>query len=104
MSWILPSILASMAAVGLEYVYRARWFDSYWQGWWALLPFGILIQCSLFYSYRDAPRLLVAWSTFFAINAVLRVGVSSLVLQETLTPLTVLALVLIVGGAVLMRW
>ena len=101
--WIVPSLIASLAAVGLEYVYRARWFDNYWQGIWLLLPVGMTIQMMLFYSYRDAPRLLVAWSVFFLLNALLRVGVSTLGLHESFTLRTGAALGFIILGAILMR-
>ena len=102
--WLIPSLVASVAAVGLEYIYRARWFDSYWQGIWLILPAGIVIQTMLFYSYRDAPKLLVAWSMFFAVNAGARFLISTVALHEAPTPWTILALALIVAGSFLIRW
>lgn len=101
--WVLLSLVASLVVVGLEYVYRIKLFPSYLAGWWLLFPASLAIQSALFYSYRDAPKLLVAWSTFFLLNAMLRVGVSTLGLHESFTPRTGLALGLIILGAVLIR-
>ena len=103
MPWLFPSLLANLAALTLEWIYRARVFPSWWDGWWVMLPLAAAVQVGLFYSFRSAPSLLVAWSTFFLVNAALRLFLSYQVLKEPLTPGITLGLVLVIIGALLLR-
>lgn len=101
--WILPSLVASASAVSLEYVFRARLFSSYLSGWWLFVPAGLIIQAMLFYSYRDAPKFLVAWSVFFVVNIAGRIILSTVLLHEVFAPSMGIGLLLVVVGAVLIR-
>lgn len=101
--WILWSVVASGLAVTLEWVYRARLFGTWVEGWWALVPVGIALQAALFYSYRGAPGLLAAWSLFFMMNAAARTGVSVGILHEPLSAKNGLGLGLLILGAFLLK-
>lgn len=76
MNWILYALLANIAILLLEYIYRTRFFDSFWVG----LPYTIgpilLAQIALFYLFKEAPGWVLGAAVFTLITAVLRLILS----------------------------
>lgn len=73
--WILYSILASSIAMLTEYSYR-NVFNTFWESLPYLIVPIMLLQWSLFKLFSTSPHWLMAWSTFFLVNAVGRVALS----------------------------
>ena len=72
MHWVAWSLVANVAIIGLEYMYRMVDYRSFWDG----LPHFVLpilaTQLALYYMFKDAPSYLLAWAAFTVGNTVLR--------------------------------
>lgn len=77
MNWIFYALLANLAILLLEYIYRMRIFDGFWVG----LPYTItpilLAQIALFYLFKEAPTWILGAAVFTSITVILRVVLST---------------------------
>lgn len=95
------SIVANAAICSVEYMNRTGGFGSFWQAIpYTFLPIA-LAQIGLFYAWKDAPKMLIAWIVFTIGNSLFRIASTWLFVGEPLN-LTVLAgvLLMIAGGRV----
>lgn len=74
MNWIVYSLLANAIFVGLEYTYRAKTFDTYWQSLPIMFPMMISANYMLFHLYRSSPSFLMGWAVLSFGNAVCRMA------------------------------
>ena len=84
MNWILYSLLANLAFVGLEFVYRSGTFATYWRALPMMLPVMLIANYLLFNVYRTSPSFLVGWAVLSFGNIICRFGTNWL-LGEPLT-------------------
>lgn len=100
--WIFHSLIANVAIMGTEYIYRTKHFDSFWNA----LPYMaipvLIAQYSLFYLFRDSPTYLLGWAVFFLGNGVLRVAIS-IYLGEPMSEQIIAGLLLIAAGAFFLK-
>ena len=74
--WWMGSVLASVCAVGVEWVNRSWGYRSFDEALpRTILPI-LLLQYGLFCSWNASPSLMLSWAVFFCTNVVLRVVVS----------------------------
>jgi hypothetical protein len=97
--WWVASLLGNLAILRVEFLNRSNPGDLF--GTLALSwPWVILGQVCLFYSYSRAPSLLAAWIMFSGANALLRLLVVRLFLNEPLNiPWALLAVACVMTGA-----
>ncbi len=73
-TWWVASIVATLAITVIEYFNRAGGFSSFREALWITGPVILIAQWALFYTFRDAPSLMIAWWVFTIGNSVLRLG------------------------------
>ena len=99
---ILPYILlANVFTTLLEYLYRIRFFASFWSGIWVITPIAVLIEYGLYHALRNAQNYIVAWILFAAINYVLRVLMNIYILKEPFNLWTGIGIILIFAGTII---
>lgn len=98
MTWWLWGLVANLAIGVVEYVNRTGGYSSFW----AALPVTaaplVLAQIGLFYCWKDAPSMMMGWAVFTLGNVVIRLLSVRFLVGETLSPLVLLGVVLIVLG------
>lgn len=103
MNWLLYSVFANVAFVGLEYVYRSKMFADYWHSLPLMLPLMILANFLLFNVYRTAPTFLAGWAVLSFGNAVCRFATNAL-LGEPLHASTAMGVFVMLLGMVLIKF
>ena len=74
MNWLIYTFGSNIIAVSMEYIYRSKMFDNFFQALpYLIIPLLVLSYC-LFYMFRFAPSYLMGWVAFAFINAILRMG------------------------------
>jgi len=100
--WIAVSLLTNLAVISVECLNRTS--PSLLFALSRTWPLIVLAQFGLWYSYRHAPSLLMAWVVFTAGNSVLRLLATGNVLGETFqTRWAILGAGLIACGAFCMK-
>lgn len=102
MNWIVYSILANFAFVGLEYVYRSKIFIDYWHSLPLMLPLMLAANYLLFNVYRTAPTFLIGWAVLSFGNVLCRFGTNAL-LGEPLTLSTFIGILTMLMGMIIIR-
>lgn len=98
MNYWLWALVAVSCTTWIEYVNRAWQMPSFWHILPYTAPAIVLLQTSIFYLWRDAPSLMIAWILFASGAAFLRFGTAALLLGEPIGWRTVLGAVLVVAG------
>ena len=102
MHWVISCVLANLGIMFIEYQNRTMQVSGFGQ---ALLITGLPILCTqwaLFYTWQNAPSLMVAWTTFTLGNILLRVG-NAYYIGETPNWFTWMGVLCAVGAAFLMK-
>lgn len=97
MNWIVYSILANFAFVGLEFAYRSGAFATYWKALPYMLPVMLIANYLLFHVYRTSPSFIVGWAVLSFGNILCRFGTNWL-LGEPLTSQMFIGIVLMAIG------
>jgi multidrug transporter EmrE-like cation transporter len=100
--WILSSLIANLAIAVLEWNHRTSSV-----GWVSLsraVPLIAVCQAALWYSWRTAPSVMVAWAILTFGNSLLRVVNTQFILGEPMTSNKWVALALISAGTFIMSW
>ena len=97
MNWLAYSILANLSFVGLEFVYRAGVFASYWRALPIMLPVMLIANYMLFNVYRTSPSFLVGWAVLSFGNIICRF-LTNWLLGEPLTGQMLLGILLMAMG------
>jgi len=97
MSWLLYSVLANLAFVGLEFVYRSGTFSTYWNALPFMLPVMLVANFLLFHVYRTSPSFLVGWAVLSFGNIICRF-MTNWLLGEPLTGQMFFGIVLMAAG------
>lgn len=100
--WIGWSILANVAFVGLEYVYRSKMFPDYIHSLPLMIPLMVMANFFLFNVYRTAPTFLSGWAVLSFGNVICRFLTNRL-LGEALHLQTIWGIVVMLIGMVLIR-
>lgn len=100
--WIVYSLVANVAIIGLEYLYRTAHFESFSSAFPYILVPILLTQYCLFHSFRDAPNYLLAWGVFTVGNVLLRF-VANHYVGEPVSAGTLAGIALILFGAFVMK-
>jgi hypothetical protein len=103
MNWIFSNLLANIAVITLEAVYRGKVFVSFWASLPFVLPFIFLGQWALFHTWRNAPSYFLAAVSFTLINTILRIGINNLYLHEPFYLKTGIAIGLLVVACILLK-
>jgi len=98
MPWWLISLVSNVAIIATEYVNRTSPTQLHALRYtWILI---VIAQTCLYYSYRGAPSLLIAWVVFTIGNSAVRLAMASTVLGEPFRPSwALLAALLMSAGA-----
>lgn len=73
MTWWMWGFAANLAIAGVEYMNRSGGYKSFLDAIPHTFVPILIAQIALFYCWRDAPRMLLAWALFTGGNCVLRV-------------------------------
>ena len=68
------SLVANFTIAYIEYLNRVVQFATFGHALRVTWPLILVAQCGLFYAWRGAPALMVAWMVFFIGNVTLRLG------------------------------
>ena len=101
--WWAASLLANMAIAVIEYLNRTGGYPNFRSALVHTGPLILIGQLGLFYAWRDAPSFMFAWAFFSVMNAAVRLVSNYWFVQEALTPLTLLGVAVMVGGAYLVK-
>lgn len=102
--WWLASILANVCICAIEYLNRAGGFADFRHAVTTTGPLIILAQWGLFYAWRDAPSMLLAWAFFTTGNAVLRLISSHFAVGEELNWMVAAGVSLMFAGVCVLKW
>jgi drug/metabolite transporter (DMT)-like permease len=100
--WYIYSVIASLGAVFVEFLYRTKTFNSFLQSLPAIIPIAIVIQFGLYHSFRDASSFLLSWAVFSLFNAIIRV-IANHYLGEYFGWKTFLGIILMLLGVLLIK-
>lgn len=93
-TWVCWSLLANAMITFIEYVNRTGGYASFG----AVLPHtGLLIliaQAGLFYAWRDASSMMLAWAVFTVGNSAMRLASVTFAVGEVPTPRTLVGICL----------
>lgn len=78
--WVAISLLSNVAIIWTEYLNRQS--PSWPAALRYTLPLIVVAQACLWYSYRHAPALLMAWIVFTVGNSAVRLTMAATVLGE----------------------
>ncbi len=70
--WWAASILANFTIAAIEGLNRNAGFTNFGNAIVCTMPLIFAAQYGLFYAWRDAPSMMMAWAFFTAGNSVLR--------------------------------
>jgi hypothetical protein len=96
--WFLAGILANVAIQGVEYLNRTLpgpWLSTLRY----TLPLIVIGQFGLWYSWKHAPALLIAWLTFTLGNNILRLLMVKYLTGEGFAWWAIVGCAMMVGGA-----
>jgi len=70
--WLIASLGANLAINAIEYLNRTGGFATPIDAFKVTAPLIILAQIGLFYAWKGAPSMMVAWAVFSSANCVVR--------------------------------
>lgn len=99
--WYLWALVANASICVVEYMNRSGGYGSFWSA----IPYTIwpimIAQVALFYTWRDAPKMLLAWLVFTIGNTVMRIASTYWAVGEPVNPMVLFGvLVMIAGGRI----
>jgi hypothetical protein len=105
MPWYIAAIVANLAIAGVEFVNRRSGsLDTGLMETLALTaPLIFIAQIGLYYCWRDAPSMMLAWAVFTVGNTSLRMISSQYMVGEPLSWATVAGVSTIFFGAYLVK-
>ncbi len=83
-AWWLAAFIANVAITAIEYFNRAGGFATWREAIWTTGPFILVAQWALFYTFRDAPSLMLGWWVFAIGSTTMRLLNSHFLLGEPL--------------------
>lgn len=103
MPWWIYVIGANLSIAVIEYIYRARAFDTYWIAFLSLLPIIFLVNFFVYNTYRHAPVFLLGWAFLMAGNTIARL-VTNWYLGEAFNLVIFLGIATMLTGAGLVQY
>ncbi len=103
MSWLVWSVVSSLCAVTIETINRIGGHATFWHALVYTGPLIVLLQAGIFYSWRNAPSMMLAWVTFSACTLVFRLLSLYFIVGEPMNLSTSLGVVLVVAGVYLVK-
>lgn len=97
--WWVWGLLANIAIMVIEWLNRSGGFASYFHALRFTLPLIFVAQMGLFYAWRDAPTMMLAWAAFTLGNTVLRLVNTTWMVGEIPSLSTLFGVALITAGA-----
>lgn len=102
--WLAASLLANVAINMIEFLNRRAGHDLNFlqqlqHTWWLIL----VAQFGLFYAYRDAASLMVAWTVFSSANCVMRLISNHFFVGEPMSAMAWCGAGLMMAGMVVVR-
>lgn len=82
--WWAVSLISNVAIIATEYLNRTS--PTLWAAWSRTWPLILVAQAGLWFSYRHAPTLMVAWVVFTTGNSAIRLLMAATVLGEPFRP------------------
>lgn len=101
--WVFASLMANASIMAVEYLNRWNLSPSFLGTLRYTLPFIVLGQFGLWYSWRHAPHLLAAWLVFTIGNSAMRLTMVALVQREGFAWWGVVGVALMIGGALVVK-
>lgn len=96
--WWAWGLLANACVALNEYVARAG-TTSFLQSLWYMWPFYVLLQLGIFYGWRGAPSMMLAWAVFTVTNSAFRLVNVTWAVGEPPSATTLAGVALMVMGA-----
>ena len=96
--WWAWSVVANITIAAIEYLNRVGQFANPGQAFLRTGVFILIAQVGLFYAWRDSPKFMLAWATFFLGNCIVRVLSAQFFVGETLSLNVVFGVALITAG------
>lgn len=100
--WILTSFVANFSIAFLEWNHRTSGLTLVSLS--RVIPAIAVCQAALWFSWRNAPSVMVAWATLTLGNTVLRIISTHFILHEPLSVKIWAGIVLISAGTFVMNW
>ncbi len=100
--WWAWSVVSNFAILFVEFQYRKGGFASYFDALPVIILPILVLQCGLFYTFRDAPSYMLGWAVYFVGSALLRFVTAALV-GEPASLTTVCGVMLIALGAYVVK-
>ena len=80
--WWVASIIANVVITAIEYLNRTGGYAAFREAIWHTLPLILVAQWALFYTFRDAPSLMMAWWVFAIGSSGMRICNSHFLMGE----------------------
>lgn len=101
--WWCYSLLAVCSVTRIEYLHRSAGYEHGLAAFLYTLPFVFLCQFGLFYSFRDASSMFLAWIAFTVTSTLLRIGSSHFLLGERVSPVALAGIACVLLGGWLVK-
>ncbi len=101
--WWAASILANVCITAIEYLNRAGGYATFREALWHTLLLIIVAQWALFYTFRDAPTLMLAWWVFAIGSSAMRICNSHFLMNEPVDWRIGAGVVLMLAGGYLVK-
>jgi len=103
MTWWMWAVVSNVTIMVIEYLNRTAGFVGPFDAFKITFPLILIAQIGLFYCWRDAPQMLLAWTVFTLGNCILRLISATWFVGEVPTLTTLVGVALIMAGGALVK-